>query len=109
MDARDERLVTNEIIFRNLNERIEEAAASHGDDDHVYEFLCECSNLACDLRLSLTRAEYERARSRSDQFVVAKGHDLPDIEEVIIRTDRYQLVAKEGEAARIAEAEDPRA
>jgi hypothetical protein len=108
MDAREERLVENEIIFRDLNERIEEVAAGQGEDSHVFEFVCECSNIDCSLRLPLRRAEYERARARGDQFIVAPGHELPEIEEVIERNNRYQLVRKRGDAARVAEAEDSR-
>lgn len=49
VDAREKRLVSNETMFRDVNERIEEIAASHGglQDEHVYELKCECSTLDC--------------------------------------------------------------
>jgi hypothetical protein len=53
-------------------------------------------------------AEYEQVRSDPTWFVVAAGHDLPEIEEVLRSTDVYQVVKKEGEAARLAVADDPR-
>jgi len=108
MDERERRLAENEILFRDVNERIEHAAARQGDDPHAYEFLCECSNLDCDLMLPLQLAEYERARAEPAVFIVALGHDLPEIEEVVDRNDRYQLVRKHGEAARVAAEEHPR-
>jgi hypothetical protein len=109
VDAREERLVENEAMFRRINERIEEIAESHGTaDGHVYEFLCECSNVDCTLRVRLSLTAYESARRDSAQFVLALGHELPEIEEVLCRTTDYQLVRKLGEAAEIADEEDPR-
>ena len=108
MDAREERLAKNETLFRDLNERISQVAAAQLTDDHVYEFLCECSNADCTLRLKLTLAEYEAVRRDPVLFVVAPGHELPEIEHVVARSDGYQLVRKEGEAAELAEERDPR-
>jgi hypothetical protein len=53
-------------------------------------------------------AEYEQVRSDATLFLVALGHERPEIEEVVRRTDSYQVARKEGEAARLAVAEDPR-
>jgi hypothetical protein len=108
MDAREERLARNETLFRSVNENIEEAAASGQPDEHVFEFLCECSNMDCALLLPLTVAEYERVRADPRQFVVAPGHELPEIENVVVRTDAYQVVVKEGEAAEFVTEHDPR-
>jgi formate-nitrite transporter family protein len=102
------RLAQNETLFREVNERIEDLARTHAGDEHVYEFLCECSNADCDLRLSLPLSRYEQARSDSAVFIVASGHDLPEIEDVILRGDGFQLVKKRGEAAELAAETDPR-
>ncbi len=108
MDARERRLAENETIFRSVNERIEHLARPQGDDAHVFEFLCECSNLDCTLRLPLTIAEYEEVRSDPTVFVVAPGHDLPEIEEIVHKTSTHQVVKKQGEAAALAADRDPR-
>lgn len=108
MDPRERRLAENETIFRSVNERIEQLAAPQGSDSHVFEFLCECSNLDCTLRLPLTLAEYEALRADPVVFVVAPGHDLPEIEEVVQRTPTYQIVRKQGAAAELAVDRDPR-
>ena len=72
MDARETRLARNETLFREVNERIEEAVGRLGrHDGHVYEFLCECSNADCTLLLPLTIAEYEAVRRDPRQFFVA--------------------------------------
>lgn len=108
MDARERRLAENETIFRSVNERIEQLSAPQGGDGHVFEFLCECSNLDCTLRLPLTLTEYEAVRADPRVFVVAPGHDLPEIEEIIRRTPAYQVVKKQGEAAELAVDRDQR-
>ena len=108
MDAREERLARNESLFRDLNEQVEFVAAPLDAGRDTFEFFCECSNLDCTLRLPMSLAEYEEVRLDSTCFVVAPGHDLPEIEAVVRRTVAYQVVRKEGDAARLAEAQDPR-
>jgi hypothetical protein len=61
-----------------------------------------------DLRLRLTLAAYEAVRSEPTQFVVALGHELPEIQVVISRGDGYQLVRKQGDAADLVAQKDPR-
>ena len=112
-ESRDREVLAaqNQSLFREINERIAEVAAPHiafRDDDHTYEFLCECSNVGCDLRMRLTLSMYEEIRQDPTQFVVALGHELPEIEIVVTRTDEYQVVRKQGDAAELAEEKDPR-
>jgi hypothetical protein len=108
MDAREERLARNETLFRSVNENIEQSAASGQIDDHVFEFFCECSNLDCTLLLPMTLPEYEQVRADPRQFVVAPGHELPEIESVVAQKSGYQVVLKVGEAAEFVAERDPR-
>jgi hypothetical protein len=108
MDARQQRLAKNEALFRSVNERIEEAAVSSGMDDHVFEFFCECSNADCNLLLPMTTSEYEAVRADPTQFIVAPGHELPEIETIVARTDAYDVVSKQGDAAQYVTDRDPR-
>lgn len=108
MDEREKRLAKNETLFRSVNERIEEVAATGQDDDHEYEFFCECSNTDCNLLLPMTVAQYERVRDNPTHFIVAPGHELPEIEKVLARERNYQVVAKVGEAAEFVTEHDPR-
>jgi hypothetical protein len=110
VDAREERLANNEVLFRDINERIADIAEPQGipGDDHVYEFLCECSNIGCDLRLPLTLRLYESVRKDPTHFIVAPGHELPEIEIVLSRTEGYQVVQKQGDAAELVTEKDPR-
>lgn len=109
MDARRKRLADNESAFRQINERIEELANRHGADSHLYEFLCECSNADCTLRLEMTIEEYEHVRADGTRFALAPGHHLPEIETVVSRGKRYWVIEKQGEAGERVEEDDPRA
>jgi hypothetical protein len=104
MSVRLERLARNQVVFREVNERLLELLdASPG----TTEFLCECSNPECNDAVLLTILEYERIRSRSNQFVIVPGHETPEIEEVTWASDGYFLVRRLY-GARYAERTDPR-
>jgi len=108
MDPRQRRLAENELIFREVNERVRAIAAVHGSDDHVYEFYCECSNADCTFQVRARLADYEAVRADPARFLVAPGHALPEIEVVVDRSDEWWVVEKVGEAAELAEELDPR-
>ena len=92
----------NEVLFKEVNERIRELSDTFGRDDETYDFLCECSDPSCTKRVVLTRAEYEDVRSDPTRFVVAKGHVLHEIEAVVERANDHVVVEKEGAAADVA-------
>ncbi|HUP32927.1 MAG TPA: hypothetical protein VM184_07830 [Gaiellaceae bacterium] len=108
MNAREQRLAENELIFREVNERVRAIATAHGADEHVYEFYCECSNADCTFHIEATLADYESVRARPTRFLVSPAHALPEIERVVDRRERWWVVEKIGEAAELAEERDPR-
>lgn len=98
------RAAKNQSLAREVNERIEDLATSAA----FPAFFCECAELSCTEMLPVTLEEYERVRGASNSFVVAIGHELPDIERVIDATDRYLIVAKLAPGDAVAEELDPR-
>jgi hypothetical protein len=105
MSVREERLARNEAFFRELNERLE---AVTPDSAQGLVVVCECADVDCAQRLVLHPGEYEAIRAHETHFVVARGHVDPRIEDVVRRTDRFEVVAKRGVAAEVAEDLDPR-
>jgi hypothetical protein len=96
-------------MFKAVNREIEEATETAGrTPDERLEFLCECGQEGCSTIVTLTIAEYDQTHGQQDRFVVAAGHENPEIERVVTRTEGYVIVDKFGEAEEIAEAEDPR-
>jgi hypothetical protein len=61
-----ERLVRNQLVFREVNDRIREVVG-HLDIKGPIDFICECSREDCTETLSLTVDEYERVRSSPTQ------------------------------------------
>ena len=103
----EERLAKNEAFFRQVNERINEAAQGV-QGEHTFDFLCECSDPACTARITLSKDEYESVREKGTRFVLAAGHIAPEIEHVVEREDNHVIVEKQGLAARIAAKLNPR-
>ena len=70
--------------------------------------LCECGDRSCHAPLTMSVDDYEEIRSEPDHFAVLVGHELPDAERVVARRAEYLIVAKFGDAGRVAVAGDPR-
>jgi hypothetical protein len=109
VDARHDRVSRNEAMYRAVNREIEQVSeeAGGGGDDQL-EVLCECGEDGCSTTLMLTIAEYDETHGQRDRFVVASGHEDPQIEHVVTRREHYLVVDKFGEAESVAEAEERR-
>ena len=107
MDDRERRMAQNEVLFREVNERVRDVATALGDDGR-FEYFCECANKDCTFNLTLSLAEYEAIRSDSQQFFVLPGHTTPEVEEVVREAPTYVVVRKTGDAGRYVEELDPR-
>lgn len=103
MSSRDERLALNEAMFREINERLETRSGPHGPGDPL-TILCECASPQCAARIELTDEEYRAVRADPRQFAVLPGHEYLELEEVVGRNDRYEVVRKTSDAGDIAEA-----
>lgn len=110
MGAREDRIARNEALFRSVNERVRELVTTAGsrDPDPVASFVCECGRADCTATVELTVGEYERVRADPTHFVVVPGHEIPEVEEVVERHERYDVVRKHAGEAQIAIDTDPR-
>jgi hypothetical protein len=105
MSSREERLAANEEVFRQVNERIVELTDKWGGE---LDLVCECANMDCTHRIALTLREYEQLRQHPHHFAVLAGHEIPDVEDVIERNDRYLVVEKHLATHQQVEESDPR-
>jgi hypothetical protein len=109
MEERERRIADNEALFRQVNERVKELNRAFSVVLERGDYLCECGNVACIERVSLTPEEYERVRADATHFVIVPGHVRPDVEDIVYAGDGYEVVRKqEGEAAERARETDPR-
>jgi len=103
--AGKQRIAMNEATFRRVNEGME---AGQGPDG-LLTFVCECGRLGCNKLIQLTRDEYETLRANSRKFAVVDGHEIPEVEAVVERTERYIVVEKSDQPeTEIVDHTDPR-
>ena len=108
-DEQARRVGLNEALFREVNEQIRGLNEELAGESATMTVICECGDADCAERIEVPVSEYERARSDSCLFVIAKGHDFPEAEGIVDEADGYDVVRKqEPEAAEIAEETDPR-
>jgi hypothetical protein len=108
-DERARRVGLNEAIFRQVNEQIRDLNRDFGAEQGSMSVICECGHADCTQRLEIGVSDYERVRGDSRHYVIAKGHEIPDVERVIEQTDGYDVVQKdEGAPADLSRELDPR-
>jgi hypothetical protein len=105
-----EQEVTNETIFRELNEWTEEANDVRPGVRRPFDlYLCECSDRRCTEQIGLTRGEYEDVRAVAVRFAIALNHENPEIDQMLFEHKRFATVEMfAGVGTRIAVATDPR-
>jgi hypothetical protein len=98
-DIRRDRLVKNELAFRDYNNRrvgFEQRIAVAQDvaEEEVVPFVCECGGADCIGAITVQVGEYEDAHRAPNRFTVRPGHFYPDVEQVVEEYDRYWVVEK---------------
>ena len=109
MDATAEQRARNELLFREVNERVEEISEElNATSDSMISFVCECSRADCRERIAMPQTRYEALRANPKHFAVLAGHEDSRIEGVVERDQDFLVVEKKGEAAELAIEHDPR-
>lgn len=104
-EDRRRRAAAAEINGRQVNEAIERGLSEA--DSAV--FVCECGHLGCSTTVELSVAAYEAVRTNFDRFLVAPGHEIEDVDEVVERHPEHLVVVKRpGTPKRMARASDER-
>ena len=106
MSSPVEKAARNQLVFREVNERIAELTGLLSETG-INLFICECSDPTCAESLEATREEYEAVRADPTRFIVLHGHELPEVERVVDGNARYLVVETIGVAADIAHAGAP--
>jgi hypothetical protein len=99
-DGRPARAARNQLLFREINERVRDLNEGFSLVLPLGEWVCECADHLCAERIALSADEYDGIRRHGARFVVAPGdaHVWADVEQVTERTDRYWVVETIGEA-----------
>ena len=86
---REARQARNELLFREINERI--AKTSRHTD---FLIICECDTTGCEAMISVSVDDYRRVRSNPRRFFIFRGHNDPQIEEIVESDVGFQVVEK---------------
>jgi hypothetical protein len=94
-----ERIAENEVVLREVNERIAEKtsdleARGLTATGETSQYLCSCGRPDCDASIELTLEEFQQAHLEKDYFVVSPGHQVPAIEDVVAQHPTYAVVRK---------------
>jgi hypothetical protein len=98
----------NETRFRELNEALEYESLRERDAGAAFEIVCECAREECSEMIEITFIAYEAVRAQPTLFVLVHDHLDTELEQLVSRTDGYDVVGKIGDAALVAFIEDPR-
>jgi hypothetical protein len=109
VQARERQMTENEVRFRALNERLQEQADTWQGREGELSLVCECGDEDCTGAIELSAREYEAVRAIETQFVVIRGHERAEVEDVVGGAENWLMVRKRGEAGEIAAGTDPRA
>jgi hypothetical protein len=108
MDEHASRIARTEALFRDVNERIAEAAQRF--DSQEAEFVCECADAECTDRVPASLDDYELVRADGTRFLLLPGHEDTRVERVVRSRRRYRIVEKfERTIAAVVKRLDPRA
>jgi hypothetical protein len=99
---------TKQVVFREINEKLEGLNASFSEIIPLGDFVCECADLTCIERIGMTVVEYERLRAHPTRFAVRHGHVFPGAERVVEKQIGYTIVEKLGAGSDYAARFDPR-
>lgn len=96
-----------EAVFREVNEAIARTAERYDADGA--EFVCECGDPDCAERVHASLTEYETVRADGTQFLVAHGHVVREVEQVVRRKRGFSVIRKVGKTvAEVARRLNPR-
>ena len=109
MQARERQVAENEVRFRALNERLSEQAGTWEGREGELSLVCECGDEDCVTAIELSVPQYEAVRAVETQFVLVRGHERDEVEDVVDGAGNWLIVRKRGEAGEIAAGTDPRA
>jgi hypothetical protein len=108
VQSRERQVAENEVRFRALNERLEDQAGTWQGLEGQLGLVCECGDEDCTAGIRLSVREYETVRAVETQFVLIRGHERAEVEDVVDGAENWLVVRKRGEAAEIAAGTDPR-
>jgi hypothetical protein len=97
--ARELRAAQNQMLFRSFNDRIVELGKKLDGSTPELDFACECADTSCIEKIRLSPHRFLAIESDVNRFMVLRGHELPEVEDIVAERDGFVIVSKRGAAA----------
>jgi hypothetical protein len=94
MASRETRREQNQMRFREANERLLDAVEDGGREPRRVPFLCECAADDCLGRVEVDVADWEAVASQPNHFLMLRGHQRSEGEEVMASVGEYEVARK---------------
>ena len=95
------RRVENELVFKQLNQQVKQAAEvmlpNRQRREFPLKFYCECSNESCTERIMIPLEDYAMLHQNIRNFMVLPGHQQSDIEQVVSDQGKFVIAKKDKE------------
>ena len=89
---RKERVARNEAAARELNERF-----------GFGRFTCECGDASCHAILHVPLDVYRSVRADDRRFLVRPGHEIHELEDVVVEHAEWSVIRKRDDVAHVVE------
>jgi hypothetical protein len=88
-----------QLLYRQVNDRIYSVGSEVFGipSDEPLSLVCECLDLGCVERITLSAEELRRARLSPAHFVVLPGHEAGELETVEERNETFLVVSKDAD------------
>jgi hypothetical protein len=85
----------NQELFKQANERLEQALRDKVPEAQALPFLCECADDTCTSAVELKLADYDRVRATDNRFFIVAGHPMIEGEHVVEDHGAHVVAEKE--------------
>jgi hypothetical protein len=90
--------INAELASRSFNQKAKEVIKSTNPKDVVpdlvIDFVCECSDDACQDKVPLTIKQYDKIHNNHMRFVLATDHEQTPVDVVKAKTPSFTIVEK---------------
>jgi hypothetical protein len=93
---RELRAAQNQMLFRSINDQIKELGDGATPE---LEFACECADESCSDKIRLSAIQFLGIESEQNRFIVLRGHEIPEVEDVVAERASFLIVSKRGAGA----------
>jgi hypothetical protein len=102
-EAQERRAAHNQLLFREVNEQIANLTERFQAQVSDLDLVCECADPSCTGTIRLGLEEFGRIDRAQNAFLLLRGHEDDQVDDVVDQRDGYVIVRKRNLAAPIVE------